>query len=254
LGISTVSETEVNGKSFHEYVQGTTLHGSQCLNEDFSMIPTTYYHPKGPLGAVFKHVEGKRVAILGMGAGTCACLGNKDQIFDFYEIDPDVVYVATKSNLFSYIEDCPPESRVILGDARLNMGNAEDGQYDLIVVDTFSSDSIPTHMLTKEAFELYFKKLAPGGLIALNISNRYYDFQPMLAGMASAFNAKMYVNDFETDDEWENFITSSRWVVIGQSNKFNKFFKKRKSWRKTVPTKDVSVWTDDFSSVMTLLH
>src|SRR5207248_1605872 len=135
----------------------------------------SYYHPTGPIGQVFAEFSGpkakKDVAVIGLGTGTLASYGQPGQSFLFYDIDEDVVKVAT--NFFSYLHDCRAQWDVSLGDARLRIQEAKPKQFDLIIVDAFNSDAIPVHLLTREAIELYFDKLRDDGILALHISNRY---------------------------------------------------------------------------------
>ena len=144
--------------------------------------PLGYYHREGPLGDVFAGIEGP-VAAVGLGAGAVAAYGKPGQEFTFYEIDPVVTRLASDPRHFRYLADSPARIGVVTGDARLMLGKAPDGHYGLILLDAYSSDSIPVHLLTREAMRLYLSKLAPGGRIALHISNLHMDLRPVVASL-----------------------------------------------------------------------
>ncbi len=141
--------------------------------------PTSYYHSKGPLGDILGDAKKTRnVAIIGLGVGTCAAYFQEGESLTFYELDPAIVNIA--QSLFTYLDDCPADVRMVVGDARLQLEQAPDHSYDIIIVDAFSSDAIPTHLLTREALSLYDKKLAPQGTLVFHITNRYYDLAAVL--------------------------------------------------------------------------
>jgi len=155
-------------------VHGSTIHGSQVLHPVTRRSPTSYYHRAGPLWDVLGDAKKARnVAVIGLGVGTCATYFQEGESLTFYELDPAIVNIARDG--FTYLADCPAEVKMVVGDARLQLEQAPDHSYDIIVVDAFSSDAIPTHLLTREALSLYDKKLAPQGTLVFHISNRYYD-------------------------------------------------------------------------------
>ena len=135
-------------------MHGTTLHGFEALDKDHAYKPSSYYGAKGPVGDVFKHVNPKNIAVLGLGVGQISCHKAPDRQFTYYEIDPHVVDVAL--NKFTVLKTCGYKD-IIIGDARLELAK-DKNKYDLIVVDTFSSDAIPVHLVTKEAILLYANK------------------------------------------------------------------------------------------------
>ncbi|PZO78051.1 MAG: hypothetical protein DI626_12140, partial [Micavibrio aeruginosavorus] len=175
----------------HIFFHGTTIHGAQWFdgNNADKPVPTTYYSPGGPASDVFKNLSRHKgeqyVAALGMGVGSIACYSAPSRHFDFYEIDREVVKVAENTEYFTYLSGCGSPYSVILGDARNKIAQAQANRYDLIFVDTFSSDNIPVHMMTREAIALYLQKLKPEGVIAINISNRYLDLRPVIQAIAN---------------------------------------------------------------------
>jgi len=169
-----LSEEERYDLGKRTLLHGSTVHGSQVLHPTLRRNPTSYYHRAGPLWDVLGDAKKKRnVAVIGLGVGTCATYFQEGESLTFYELDPAIVNIA--QNLFTYLVDCPAEVKMVVGDARLQLEQAPDHSYDIIVVDAFSSDAIPTHLLTREALSLYDKKLAPQGTLVFHISNRYYD-------------------------------------------------------------------------------
>ena len=164
-------------EKYHFLFHGTTIHGAQRLDPERRLEPTGYYHSKGPAGQVFsvfaKTDESGNVAIVGLGTGTLACQGTPLQSFTFFEIDPLVEQIARNPNLFTFLRDCPPQIKVTLGDARISLVQAPAHYYQLFVLDAFSSDVIPVHLLTREAIQLYLSKLDENGILFFHISNRY---------------------------------------------------------------------------------
>lgn len=186
-GVLRVERHAVTNLYFLEH--GTTTHGSQSHARSMTREPLTYYFRSGPFGDVFNAAarEGRAgsVAIIGLGAGSLACLGRPGEQWTFYEIDPLVERFARDARYFTFLRDCDPNKRVVIGDARLSLRDAPPASFDVIVVDAFTSDSIPVHLLTREALRLYLGKLAPNGLIAFHISHRVLDLAPIVGRLAS---------------------------------------------------------------------
>src|SRR5439155_6829326 len=149
---------------------GNTVHGRQSVEPDRRREPLTYYHPTGPIGQVFAAFSGaaakSQVGVVGLGTGSLAAYGASGQQFTYYEIDPAVDRLAHDTRYFTFVHDSPARVEVILGDARLTLADAPPRQYGLLVIDAFSSDAIPLHLLTREALQLYLDKLADDGLLA----------------------------------------------------------------------------------------
>jgi len=182
-----LSEEERYDLGQRQLVHGSTIHGSQVLHPISRRIPTSYYHRAGPLWDVLGDAKKVRnVAVIGLGVGTCAAYFQEGESLTFYELDPAIVNIA--QNLFTYLVDCPAEVKMVVGDARLQLEQAPDHSYDIILVDAFNSDAIPTHLLTREALSLYDKKLALQGTLVFHITSRYYD----LAAVISATSAERW--------------------------------------------------------------
>jgi hypothetical protein len=176
------------GGKFRMLYHGTTNHGFQSLDPARRREPLAYFYRTGPIGRVFAELRrrGARpdIAIVGLGTGAMACYAEPGQRLTFYEIDPAVVRIARDARYFTYLADCRGNYDVVLGDGRLTLARAPAKQYGLIVLDAFSSDSIPMHLVTREALALYVSKLADDGILAFNVSNRYFDIEPLLGDLA----------------------------------------------------------------------
>jgi SAM-dependent methyltransferase len=172
----------------HLLMNGTTLHGAESLLAGEEAMPLTYYSHEGPFGRFFAAAKPgsiRHVAAIGLGTGALACYAQPGQDWTFYEIDPLVERIARDPRYFQYLANCGNRPRVVLGDARLTIASAPDGTYDVLVVDAFSSDSIPMHLLTREALALYLRKLAPGGSLLFHISSRTLDLRPVIGALAA---------------------------------------------------------------------
>ncbi len=174
-----------------EILNGTTLHGVQYLDPERRLRPATYYVEEGPIGDVFRRLRelpaptgGRTVGIVGLGAGGLAAYGEVGERWTFFEIDPVVVRVAQDPTYFTYLRDAPAPPEIVVGDGRLELERVADGVHDLLVLDAFSSDAIPVHLLTVEALGDAMRTIAPGGLLAVHVSNRYYDLAPAVAAAA----------------------------------------------------------------------
>lgn len=232
-------------------VHNTTIHGIQSLEPEMKLAPISYYKPLGEIfTALGEDVADKPVGVVGLGSGTAACYCQEGQPIDFYEIDTLVARVASDAQYFTYLRDCPAVSRIILGDGRLMLEKAEDGKYGLLIMDAYSSDALPMHLLTKEALKIYFDKLAEGGLIAFNISNRHLDISHVLAALAEDEGVFLMEKINEAKHELER---PSHWIVMARKRcDFNVLQTGRNGWRK-VNGNNSSLWTDDYSNILEVL-
>ncbi len=251
FGILTVWD----GKAMRTFKHGGTIHGAQPKKPELRLTPITYYHPDGPIGDVFKVLSSEtgpqEVAVLGLGVGSVACYRALDRSFDFYEIDPEVVKIAQDPQYFTYLSDCGSPYKIVLGDARLKIMEAPTKKYDLIIVDTFSSDNIPVHIMTKEAFRIYLDKLKDDGVIAMNISNRYLDLRPILASIARDLGVTMQVKVDRKElniDEDIPYLTSV-YVVFTKSPDRTARFKALFQWDSFEGELSKS-WTDDYANIL----
>jgi hypothetical protein len=232
----------------HLLYDGTTLHGTQFLNS-LSHDPTSYYARSGPLGDVFASRTFRDVAVVGLGAGTVAAYGEPGQTMTFYEINPAVVSVARDPHLFTYVADSRADVRIVTGDGRLGLQAAPRGSDDLIILDAFSSDSIPVHLLTEEAVRMYAARLRPGGLLAFHISNNTFDLAPVIRADADALGWVGVIGRGQGNDAG---ATPSTWVVLAPTVQDLRGLENRPGWS-PLPSRSVT-WTDDYSSVLRVLR
>jgi hypothetical protein len=207
---------------FRQLYHGGIAHGTQSVDPNKGCEPLSYYARSGPAGAIFDRVQAKMPhgnwAVVGLGAGAMATYLEPGQTLTFYEIDPLMAQIAEDPRYFTYLSGCAPATKIMEGDARLRLREAPDGHYGLIVLDAFSGDSIPMHLMTREALALYLRKLASGGLIAYHASNLYFDLAPTLGNLAQdAHLAAVIGNDTQISDaEHDAGKLPSIWVVMAR--------------------------------------
>ena len=254
FGVSRVTR-EPSGQ-YHMLMHGTTLHGMQALAPSRRREPLTYFHPSGPLGQFFAAVDGpasrQAVAVVGLGAGSLACYGKPHQRWTFYEIDPTVLRIAANTAYFTFLKDCPPRSFVILGDARLTLLRAPDAAYDLIILDAYSSDAPPMHLLTLDALHLYLTKLAPGGALLFNISNRHLELEPVIGAIARAAGLAARTRDDVRVSDAERLAgkVESQWVVMARRDEDLGALRQDPLWKVPAAPADLQPWTDNFASLL----
>ncbi len=246
FGVYRVSEQD----RIRKFMHGTTLHATQAIDDPLST--STYYNKEGPLGQVFATLgtrfENRNIAALGLGAGTLACLGTRTMNYTFFEIDPFVVDMANNPAYFTYMRDCLPKKEVIIGDGRL-MLKRDKKLYNLMIMDAFTSDAVPVHLLTREAMEVYLERLEPDGVIAFHITNRHLDLKPVLANVANELGLiAIYQRDIgragRLTTEW--VIIARDWQDLGQLMQDTR-------WGILSPDKSKSTWTDDYSNIFSVL-
>jgi hypothetical protein len=238
---------------------GSTAHGIQSLNPAQRCEPLAYYTRSGPIGQVFEDIDPRlkeNVAVVGLGAGVMACYHTLNQQFTFYEIDPTVLSLARDPRYFTYLSNCAPPVRVVLGDARRSLRDAPAQGYGLIVLDAFSGDSIPTHLLTREALALYLSKLAPHGILVFHISNRYVDLHGVLADLAGDAGLWCLMSDEApvSEQERQGGKLASWWIAMARSSNDLAALSSESHWRVLQPVPGSRVWTDDYSNVLSTLR
>ncbi|HEX2826540.1 MAG TPA: fused MFS/spermidine synthase [Burkholderiales bacterium] len=251
FGVHTVVRDE--SAKFNVLMHGITIHGAQWLDPKKRTTPITYFHADSGIAQIFRVLgaDVKRVAVLGMGAGTLACYRAPGRAFTFYEIDPVVVQLARDTRYFTYLSECAPHAKIGIGDGRLSIAGDADGSYDLIVVDTFSSDSVPVHMITREALAIYLSKLAPNGIVVFQVTNQFMDFVPILSRLAADAGVTGVMPGPQLEIQFDERLAAlpSRWVAISRDpHRFDALMEKE-SW-KPLPTVAGRPWTDDYSNVL----
>lgn len=250
----------------HMLFNGTTLHGTERFDGNMRGEPVAYYERGGPVGDVFDVLQRTqpfdRVGVIGLGAGGMAAYSEHGQRFVFYDIDQAVIDVARNPRYFSYIDEARGDITIIHKDGRLGLQDDAPGSYDLILVDAFSSDSIPVHLLTVEALRTYLEHLAPGGAVAFHISSRYLDLQPVLLANANVLGAKIVVrpDDTLTEARVKRSARISLWMVISKSSVPGDALLTAhpRDWQ--VPFEipgyghAARPWTDDYSNVLSTVN
>jgi hypothetical protein len=241
-------------KKMRWLMHGTTNHGAQSTDPAKRQEPVTYYYRSGPIGDVFRAfppTPGRRVAVIGLGAGGLVAYAGAGEEWTFYEIDPDIARVALDTNYFTYLKDTPAKVRVVLGDGRLSLANAPDNRYDLIVLDAFSSDAIPAHLLTLEALSVYRSKLSKTGVLAWHLSNRYLDLEPVLARLiqATGLTGLIRTNTDRTPELEAAEGYPSIWAALASSPSYLGGLGNDTRWRSLRTRENVALWTDDFSNI-----
>ena len=236
-----------------ELIHGTISHGAQFVRAPYQRQPVTYFCPQSGIGLAMQAQEGRprRIGILGLGCGTLAAYGRPGDTLRIYEINPLVLDIAQRE--FTYLRDTPARVEIALGDARLVLESEPSQQFDLLVMDAFSGDSVPVHLITREAFRTYFRHLKPGGILAVNITNTYLDLRPVVERAAAAFGKVALVYDFtpEADDflcfwsSWTLIMDPATAAAHPDLERAGTVLRQERPFR---------TWTDDFSNMFSILR
>jgi spermidine synthase len=243
------------------FVHGTTIHGAQYTSAAKRKLPTFYFNKRSGVGVLLQKMSQKReqtgkhlrVCVLGLGVGTLATYGKQGDMFHFYEIDPDVAMIAKK--YFSYLSDSPATIDVRIADGRLGLEQElmqqEKDRYDVIVMDAFSDDTIPVHLLTKEAIAIYEQRLAPDGALAVNIANNYLDLSPLMRTISSSAEMSVVFAQATIDDYPTEAIN---WALFSKNKQFLQSLPIKKAKLPTSAYRHVPMWTDQYSNILSLLR
>lgn len=238
-----------------EFYHGNTDHGMQSLDPALASKPLTYYNARSPLAEAFAELGARwrRIGVVGLGAGAIAAYGVDGEAIDFYELDPDVAAIADR--WFTYLKNSPANIRVVTGDARLELEKAEGTSYDLLILDAFNSGAVPVHLLTREALELYLRRLNPGGVLLLHVSNRYLDLRPMLAasaaelGLSGASKRLVQRGRVIGDDR-----VPSCWIELSRDPAPGEALVRARGWRPLAESANgARPWTDQHASLLPVL-
>jgi len=260
FGVYTVRNNEAGGT--RQLLHGTTLHGAQSLVPQLMTRPTTYYSPTSGVGRVMARLplvfdRAERVGVIGLGTGTLACYRQPKQSWTFFEIDPLVVSIARDQKRFTYLSRCAPDAKVVLGDARLRLSEVPPGSLDVLAVDAFSSDSIPVHLLTREAFDVYARALAKDGLLLVHISNRFVQLEPVVASIAASSGWSAWVTDRrKADPVYGLHDAESSWVLLarqpGRAESVIGIMPPGE-WRRANYPPGFRPWSDDYASIIPVI-
>jgi hypothetical protein len=234
----------------HYFVHGTTLHGIQLRSEAEQKEPQGYYARSGALGQFFSildsnHLSVSDIGLVGLGAGATLCYMRPDQDWVIYEIDPVVARIAQDQHLFTYWSKCAESTStsLVLGDARLSLEKESDGRYDLLIMDAYSSDAIPIHLLTKQSMHLYRSKINSSGFLLFHVSNNHLDLPRVLAALLADANL----------DGRINYGKKAIWVVVAADQNNLELFSAHPNWQPLPQSSVRNVWTDDFSNILNVL-
>ncbi|MEM9844578.1 MAG: fused MFS/spermidine synthase [Pseudomonadota bacterium] len=239
------------------YSNGTTIHGGQRIADDTAERPQPihYYHPKGPIAQVVNAERGEsvdRVGVVGLGVGSLSCYSRPHQNWQYYEIDPMVVEIARKSEFFRFMDVCAGDDPVHLGDARITLTTQSPQAYDVLVIDAYSSDSVPVHLTTNEAVELYMSHLSEDGILVFHISNRYYDISLPLARSAEAQGLEGRIQTFTANTAEDPTELSSEVVILARNAAAFGPLDQDPRWTELV-SDGGAVWTDDHANLLSIL-
>jgi spermidine synthase len=247
---------------------GTTLHGRQFQLDKGRAQPTSYYGRATGIGLLVER-RGQHgplhIGVIGLGVGTMAAYGREDDRITFYELDSDVVHIARDAGYFSYLSDSRADIEVVLGDARLSLEREVTRRFDVLVLDAFSSDAVPTHLLTREAFELYARHISEDGVLAAHVSNKHLDLTPLVAKLG--LTVGMSALAVETDHMPNLWTGRSQWVLLARDPKIladlQRFVQRqaavlgsRKLWIRPITSQmlhSAPLWTDDYSNLFELV-
>ncbi len=255
FGVYTVRD----GRNVRELDHGTTVHGIQFTgNPVLERLPTTYYAPPSGIGLAMGALDRlygrqSRVGVVGLGTGTLACYAQPGQRWRFYEIDPAVIRIARDTGQFTYLKNCLPDPVIRVGDARISLEHDASTSLDLLALDAFSSDAIPMHLMTSEAFATYARVLQPKGLLLVHISNRFLDLEPVVAAAARAGGwhaAKLYYQP----PKYTAVASASQWIALSRDPAALRALEAGTGdWQPLKPRPGFLAWTDDYSTILPLL-
>ena len=252
---------ELNGsqsRRVRQLLHGTTLHGVQSTVPAYKSEPMTYYARESGVGRAMALAKpDASIGFIGLGTGTLACYATPQQRWTAFEIDPVIVRIARDPRLFSYLSRCKPDIRIDVGDARLRLAGYR-AAFDLLAVDAFSSDAIPLHLMTAEAFDAYARALKPGGLLLVHISNRHLDLEPVVAAIARRQGWRGAVRDYDPPKEQPPgiMLTRSQWIMLSKDKRAVQRVldtSPEADWRPLRRRQGFPAWTDDYASVLPLL-
>jgi spermidine synthase len=229
------------------------MHGEQFLAPDKRMLPTTYYGPDSGIGRIInirrEAAQEINVGIVGLGAGTLAVYGRKGDTYRFYEINPQVIDVAMKE--FTYLTETPAKIENLLGDARLTMEREPAQNYDVLAIDAFSSDSIPTHLMTHQAMGVYLKNMKPDGVIAFHVTNRFLHLAPVVKRIADEHGLHTVL--ISDDPDSDSDFAKTDWVLVSRSEKALAHARITGAKQAIGEIPGLRLWTDSFSNLFKIL-
>jgi len=238
--------------NMRKLLHGDTLHGVESMDSTLSGQPLSYYHETGPVGDVMKLISSRlnqHVGVVGLGTGTMAGWARPDRHITFFDIDPQVVNIA--QNYFTYLRRCAVNCDIVIADGRLAIEKIPDAEFDVLMLDAFNSDSIPAHLVSREAVQMYLKKLKPDGMILFHVSNRYMDVESLVSVVLLDAGLEGLVR--YDDDEEPTGKTSSDYVVAARNSEALGALEDDANWSAVEKPAGIQPWTDDYSNMLTIV-
>lgn len=261
--LSVTDGADSMGERVRSLWHGPIEHGNQYLDEGRHMTPSTYYTPASGIYAACHYHPGRKAAqpaglnvgVVGLGTGTLASMAAPGDHFRFYEINPEIIRIA--SDFFYYLKECPAEHKIVLGDARISLErelaqNAKGNAFDVLALDAFNGDAVPVHLLTREAFELYWRHLRPDGILAVNISNLHLDLAPVVRGLAATVGKKVVIISNNEDAETGAYATD--WALVTSNERFLNDEAVTRMASDPEKRPRTLVWTDQYSNLLSVLY
>lgn len=254
-GILSVKDVTINGETERRLIDGTTSHGTQSLQPDKKQIARSYYRANTGIAFALEQLgrNGQiNAGFVGLGAGTLATYGRAGDNFTFYELNPNVERIANSH--FTYLAQSKANIEIVLGDGRMSLNNEllvkGSRQYQLLVIDAFSGGSIPVHLLTKEAFSLYWQQLTDDGILAVHISNSHLELSPLVRGLAKAFDKEAFYVKTVAEYQGQHNV---EWVLVASKEKSlnSNLYQFANEWPRS--TTDTRLWTDSYSNLLSVL-
>ena len=242
---------ETSETAMRRLMHGVIMHGEEYLHKDKRLRITTYYTETSGVGLAVKYFQQSgptRVGVVGLGTGTMAAYGRKGDVTRFYEINPQVIAIARRD--FHFISDSKGQVDTVLGDARLTMEREAPQQYDVLVIDAFSSDAIPVHLITREAMAIYLKHIKPDGVVAFHVTNRFLKLAPVVEQIAKTYHLHTALI---TDDETEGDASRTDWVLVTRNEKFLEDKNIHDNTSEITAIPGLRLWTDDFNNLVQIL-
>jgi spermidine synthase len=248
---------DADQRNLRYLVHGGIVHGAQHLEPARRREPTLYYRKEGPVGHVFTELrrpDANRIAVVGLGIGGLAAYSEPGEAWTFFEIDPTIADLARDRKQFTFLSDSPSRMRIVLGDARIALTKEPDRAYDLLIVDAFSSDAIPVHLITREAIDLYFQKLDTDGVLAFHISNRYLNLAPLVSKLSRDSGLTCLVRSDNGSASAAKGNVATRWAVMARSAATLEPLSRDSRWKALPPHPRAVAWTDDFSNPLSAMR
>jgi len=237
-------------------LHGDTIHGTESTDPSRSGQPLSYYYRGGSVSDVIDILRTRRgtqrFGVLGLGAGSMAAYADENHHVRFYEIDPSVEPIARQ--YFTFLPRCGSNCDVVTGDGRLQLAREHDGSFDFLLLDAFSSDSVPTHLLTREALQMYLSKLKPDGILVFNVSNRYLNVEKLVSALVGDAGLTAFYRFDEAGDLRKLGKTSAQHVVAARKPEDLQGISGRPGWTKVSRPAGFEPWSDDYSNLLSLIR